>query len=94
MNDTYGKVFPTMYTGSMHGAGLNVFALWPWILANKDENGVTEVNPDFVAPQLGCCAQQVQEALDYLTRPDANSRELLSNVVDEIFGGRILYFVG
>jgi hypothetical protein len=74
MSDTYGKVFPTMYTGSMFGAGLPVFALWPWIIAHKDENGVVEVNPDLVAAQLGCVAQHVQDALDYLTRPDPNSR--------------------
>jgi hypothetical protein len=74
MNDTYAKLFDTMYTGSMYGAGLHVFALWPWILAHKDENGNVEVNPAFVAPQLGCVAQQLRDALDYLMQPDPNSR--------------------
>ena len=74
MRDNYVKLFETMYTGSMYGAGLHVFALWPWILAHKDENGYVEINPDFVAPQLGCDAQQVRDALDYLMQPDPNSR--------------------
>jgi len=63
-----------MYTGSLYGAGLPIFAVWPWIIAHKDENGNVEINPEFVAHQLGCCAQQVSEAVEYLTRPDHNSR--------------------
>lgn len=72
--DSYAKVFRCMYTGSMYGAGVHVFAVWGWVLAHKDENGHAEINPDLVAHQLGTVAQQVEEALDYLSRPDPKSR--------------------
>ncbi len=70
----YAKVFRTMYTGSMYGAGMHVFAVWGWILAHKDENGIVEVNPELVAHQLGGCATDVSVALQYLCAPDPNSR--------------------
>jgi len=72
--ETYAKVFATMYTGSMYGAGMHIFAVWGWILAHKDENGLVEVNPEFVAHALGGVAQQVVDALAYLTAPDPQSR--------------------
>lgn len=70
----YGKVFESMYTGSMYGAGMHVFAVWGWILAHKDENGRVEANPELVAHELGGVAQQVTDALTYLCAPDPNSR--------------------
>ncbi|MCL5279236.1 MAG: hypothetical protein M1376_04940 [Planctomycetes bacterium] len=73
-NTYYGKLFPETYSGSMFGAGLAVFAVWPWIIAHKDENGIVELNPDLVAAQLGCVTQQVEEAIAYLIRPDPRSR--------------------
>jgi len=74
MNDQYTKVFPTMYTGSLYGAGMHVFAVWGWTLAHKDEGGKVEINPQKVADELGGTAEQVQEALVYLTQPDPHSR--------------------
>ena len=70
----YAKVFQSMYTGSMYGAGIHVFAVWGWILAHKDENGLVEVNAQLVANELGGVAQQVEEAITYLCAPDPNSR--------------------
>jgi hypothetical protein len=74
MNTTYAKIFQSMYCGSMYGAGMNVFALWGWVLAHKDERGQVEINPQKVADELGGTAEQVQEALVYLTQPDPHSR--------------------
>lgn len=72
--DTYAKVFRQMYTGSMYGAGLHVFAVWGWMLANKDAEGHVEVNPVMVANMLGGLPEDVQEALAYLLKPDPASR--------------------
>ena len=74
MSDTYTKVFRTMYTGSLYGAGVYVFAVWGWILAHKDENGCLEVNPQLVANELGGVAEHVEGAIKYLCAPDPNSR--------------------
>ncbi len=74
MSDSYAKVFSSMYTGSMYGAGMHVFAVWGWVLAHKDENGCVEINAQLVANELGGDAQQVEEAITYLCAPDPNSR--------------------
>jgi hypothetical protein len=74
MSENYVKVFQTMYTGSLYGAGMHVFAVWGWILAHKDESGVVEINPKLVANELGGTDQQVQETVNYLCAPDPNSR--------------------
>jgi len=71
---TYAKIFRSMYTGSMYGAGLHVFAVWGWVLANKDENGGVEINPTLVAHQLGGPVDQVESAIEYLTQADPSSR--------------------
>jgi len=63
-----------MYEGSMFGAGLNVFAVWNWILATKDRDGLVSINPPAVAVTLGGTIEEIQAALDYLTDTDENSR--------------------
>ncbi len=62
-----------MYSGSMFGAGVHIFAVWGYAIAGKDENGIVELNPPLVAAQLGGTVEQIQDAIDYLTRPDPNS---------------------
>lgn len=74
MSDTYAKVFRTMFTGSMYGAGLHVFATWAWVLTHKDEQGLVEVNTRLVAAELGAEVEQIERAIEYLTSPDPDSR--------------------
>lgn len=74
MADNYGKIFPEMYSGSMYGAGVHVFAVFPWMLAHKDSRGHVEVNPVRVAAELGATKEQIESALEYLMRPDPDSR--------------------
>lgn len=75
----YGKAFKSMYTGSMCGAGLDVFAVWGWIIANKDEDGFVEINPDLLALVL-CGSREVSivsrvsKAINYLLEIDPKSR--------------------
>ena len=70
----YGKAFASMYEGSMFGAGMNVFAVWNWVLAVCDQDGLVNINPPVVAVTLGGTVEEVQSALDYLTDTDENSR--------------------
>ena len=58
----------------MFGAGMNVFAVWNWVLATKDQDGLVNINPPAVAVTLGGTIEEVQAALDYLTDTDENSR--------------------
>lgn len=69
----YGKSFESMYEGSMFGAGINVFAVWNYIIA-KCRRGVIEINPSFLAAILGGKEDDIESALRFLCRPDPKSR--------------------
>lgn len=93
----YGRVFEKMYEGSMAGAGLNVFALWNYILT-KARRGVVEINPKLVAFTLGGetgdlseVIKQVEDALEYLQRPDPESRSHLEDGKRIIKEGQFQY---
>ena len=69
----YGKHFASTYTGSMVGAGLNVFAVWGYVIANA-VNGRVELNPKLLAMVLGGSEDEIDAAITYLTNPDPGSR--------------------
>jgi hypothetical protein len=62
-----------MYNGSMVGAGLDVFAVWGYILANA-RRGMIELNPKLLAFILGGTEQEVAHAIRFLCQPDDKSR--------------------
>ena len=70
----FGKSFASMYTGSMLGAGMHVFAVWGYILANCSRDGFVEINPHLTAVQLGGADEEVRQAIAYLCAPDPTSR--------------------
>ncbi len=70
----YGKCFASMYTGSMRGAGIHVFALWNYILACCDSTGTIEINPEVVAFLLGAANEDITDAIKYLEAEDKQSR--------------------
>ena len=72
----YGKSFESMFEGSMVGAGLNVFAVWGYIIT-KAKRGFIEINPKLLAFTLGGSEVEVQAALDFLQQADLNSRSKL-----------------
>ena len=57
----------------MVGAGLNVFAVWGYIIT-KAKRGFIEINPKLLAFTLGGSEEEVQAALNFLQEPDPNSR--------------------
>lgn len=69
----YGKHFASMYSGSMVGAGLSVFAVWGYVIANTVK-GCIEINPKLLAMVLGCAEKEVIGAIEYLCKPDPDSR--------------------
>ena len=69
----WAKHFKSMYEGSMYGAGLAVFAVWGYTIANA-RKGVVELNPKRVADTLGGSVEDVTAAIEYLTQPDPHSR--------------------
>lgn len=70
----YGKAHQSMYTGSMLGAGPDVFSVWGWIIAHV-VNGVVEVNASLLSVVIGkITPEEVCEVLLFLCRPDPKSR--------------------
>lgn len=69
----YGKFFASAFTGSMFGAGPDVFAVWAYVIANTKESQV-ELNPHLLAATLGTTRERVQAAIDFLCAPDEHSR--------------------
>jgi hypothetical protein len=70
----YGKIFASLFEGSMYGAGCDVFAVWAYVIANADAKGFIEINPLKLANTLGADKQRVELALEYLCQPDPSSR--------------------
>jgi hypothetical protein len=69
----YGKMFASTFTGSMMGAGPEVFAVWAYVIANA-WGGQVELNSALLSAVLGCEKGQVEKAIEYLCAPDDNSR--------------------
>jgi hypothetical protein len=71
----YGKLFVSMYEGSMVGAGANVFALWGYCIAKADpEDHTVILNPELLAKIIGTTAEEISKSLTFLTSPDPNSK--------------------
>ncbi len=69
----WGKHFESMYDGSMYGAGLDVFAVWGYVISHA-RNGTIELNPKKVSDTLGGTMEDVQKAITFLMSPDPKSR--------------------
>jgi len=70
----YGKIFETMYTGSLVGAGPTVFALMPYIVTHCNAEGYVEINPKLVSVIIGTTEDEIKHAIDYLMGEDSDSR--------------------
>lgn len=74
----YGKIFGSMFEGSMVGSGAVVFATMSYVIANmrpdRKNGAVVELNPKLLAFVLGESEKDVQAAIDLLCKPDKNSR--------------------
>lgn len=57
----------------MYGAGLNVFAVWNYIIT-KTHHGVIELNPKMLANTLGGEPREIEDAIEFLCKPDSSSR--------------------
>jgi len=70
----YGKVFASMYEGSLVGAGPVVFAVWGYCIAKADSDGIVLLNPALLAPIIGTSRQEIVDAVTWLTAPDPHSK--------------------
>lgn len=89
----FGKFFASTFTGSMVGAGLNVFATWGYIIANTRADGFVDLNPPIIAATLGCDVKEIESAIATLCSPDAHSRSKKENGCRLVKKAPFLYFV-
>lgn len=89
----FGKLFASTYTGSMVGSGLNVFAVWGYVIANTKPDGHVELNPPIIAATLGCSVEQVEDAIKVLCAPDARSRNAKEEGRRLVQKSAFMYFV-
>jgi hypothetical protein len=88
----YGKAYESMYEGSMVGAGINVFAVWNYIIA-ANRGGYIEINPKLLAFILGGKESDIESALEFLQKPDPKSRSKDRNGSRLVKEGQFQYFV-
>lgn len=74
----YGKFFASTYTGSMYGAGPDVFAVWGYVIANAVD-GQVELNPRLLSATLGASEERILAAIDFLCSEDPHSRSTIDN---------------
>lgn len=85
----YGKVYSSLWDGSMMGAGAVRFAVWTYCLsqmkpvAKPDYDGrgrppidhfSVELNPKLLAFKIGETEEDILDAINFLCSPDPNSR--------------------
>lgn len=88
----YGKFFSSTFTGSMLGAGADVFAVWGYVIANTVASQV-ELNPQLLAPMIGMTPEAAQLAIDFLCAPDPFSRSKVEDGRRLIREGQFAYRV-
>jgi hypothetical protein len=75
----YGKIFESMFTGSMVGSGSHVFAVWSFVIANTKQDGYVEINPVLLAAVLGETPDRIESAIEHLCAPDPRSRSKIED---------------
>lgn len=88
----YGKHFESMYEGSMYGAGVPVFAVWGYVIAHARKARV-ELNPRKLADTLGGDVSEIETAIEFLMKPDPNSRHKEHEGSRLIKEGEFQYFL-
>jgi hypothetical protein len=89
----FGKHFASMYTGSMFGAGPDVFAVWGYVISNTRRDATVELNPAVLAASIGTTQERMSKALEYLTQPDPRSRSKKEGGRRLVQQGEFLYLV-
>lgn len=90
---SYGKIFESMFNGSMVGSGPVVFAVWSYVIAHAKPPGTVELNPVLLAAIIGCEVSSVETAIAHLCAPDPRSRSPEQEGRRLIQEGQFLYSV-
>lgn len=76
----YGKIFETMFTGSMMGSGALAFAVWSYVIAHQRPSGggrdkfAVELNAKIIGFLIGESEEDVRKKIEEFCEPDGKSR--------------------
>lgn len=90
---SYGKIFESLFTGSMVGSGPVVFSVWAYVIANAHPPGIVELHPRLLAVVIGCSQREIEDAVTFLSSPDPNSRSQEHEGRRLLHEGRFCYTV-
>lgn len=70
----YGKIFGTMFEGSMVGAGSHVFAVMAYVISHMqpgpDKVEFVRLQPTILGAVIGEDEAEIEKAISYLCKPD------------------------
>jgi hypothetical protein len=73
----YGRIWESLYKGSLIGAGIEAFAVWPYVISNMkphaEYGAAVQLNPVLLALIFGCDVKLVRKGIEKLCEPDADS---------------------
>src|ERR1700757_3941657 len=69
----YGRIFASMFAGSMVGTGPDVISVWAYVLAHM-QRGYIELNPVLLGVIIGMPFDRAEAAIAKLCEPDIRSR--------------------
>jgi hypothetical protein len=76
----FGKIFASMFEGSMYGAGAHVFAVMSFVISHmqpdKEREEHVRLNPAFLAGVIGEPEERITAAIDFLCAPDRKTGSL------------------
>ena len=71
----YGKIFASMYEGSLVGAGPVVFSVLGYCISRADPvESTVMLNPTLISGIIGTTKEEIEKAINFLTSPDKNSK--------------------
>ena len=74
----FGKLFESTFYGSMVGAGSHVFAVWSYVISHmkpcQGKQFQVSLNAKVLSAIIGDTPERIQEAIEYLSSPDPESR--------------------
>lgn len=98
----YGRVFESMFRGSLFGESALTWIVWVYVIANMQPKGpkrkgliqecYVDLNPYALAPMFKSKPEQVGEVIRALNEPDSMSSDMIRKAEDdgEIDGRRLI----
>lgn len=95
MSGGYGKLFESVFKGSMAGKGSHVFSVWMYSCINADARHRVYLNPRGLSVMIGDTVEKMKEAIEYFCQPDPDSTSKVSGGkrLIPIAGDNMVYYV-